>query len=425
MNNRNAALMASAVAVAVLIALVVAVYLAGSAGGGDFPSVDNGSLLHPQVMREARDAYVLTELYQDVAMDVRSGVYDLDGALGDRYWSHDAITQTCSVDLVFADQHGRDEIAPTATPRPPDPTATPALVALPQIWAGATPARVADDRMVTVVPPAPANTPTPYPTATPVVTAATNWNHWKGRPLAIEADGLAVLDVPRDARVSAYLSVRTGADSGHNSHTELARLPLPEPRWENGFAYVALAHASGRILLASDAIDATYRAAVLHLDISPLSGCSGLRLRWQRSAAVVIRALTDQPFSDWGGRAAPPPTQPPAGIALYAAIGDDATFTVADLLAGTSSTVAGHIVIPDDTADSHISFAVRADLIPSGLTDIRQAGSAFNSRIAFDPATGDPDILLDMDGDGTDDFKLYVSQQPWQASLLGGEWSLR
>ena len=124
-------------------------------------------------------------------------------------------------------------------------------------------------------------------------------SHWKGRPLVIEVDGVAALDLPMDAEVSAYLSVRTGPNSGHNTHTELARMPLPAPQWELGSAYVALAHASSRILLDRAAVDATYRAAVLHLEAAPLADCDGLRLRWQRSAAVVVKALTDQPFNDW------------------------------------------------------------------------------------------------------------------------------
>ena len=258
-------------------------------------------------------------------------LYDQNGALHGPLLDPRRIdTQTCSLDLVLADQHGRDEIAPTVTP---EPTATVGpVVVLPAIYdssliprpASGPPIPVLPDRTVVVMPTStPDPPPSPAPTPTPVITAATKWDHWKGRPVAIESDGVAVLDLPGDVDVSAYLSVRTGADSGHNTHTELARLPLPPPYWEMGSAYVALAQAGGRILLNSDAINATYRAAVLHLDISPLSDCAGLRLRWQRSAAVVVRALTDQPFADWGGRAAPPRTPVPANVAIYAAVGDD------------------------------------------------------------------------------------------------------
>ena len=200
-----------------------------------------------------------------------------------------------------------------------------------------------------------------------------------------------------------------------------------------GSAYVALAQASGRILLDSDAVDATYRAGVLHLDISPLSDCAGLRLRWQRSAAVVVKALTGNPFSDWRDGGALPPTSPPpplTGAALYAAIGLDEQFDAAAMPAGTTSTAAGHIVIPaaqdfdgDGTDDAaFIAFAIRSDLAPGGLSDIRQIGSAFNSRIAFMPAVADADVTLAID---ETTYQLYVSRQPWRAELLGGEWSLR
>ena len=444
MNNRIGILITGAVAVVVLIALAVLVAWSlranGSASVVDGLDRARGSSFLPRVYDEARPGYVIAELYQDVSMDVASGVYDQDGALHGRYWTHDASTQTCSLDLLLADQHGRDEIAPTATPRPPEPTATPALVLLPAIWAveGAPLAatQVAPDRLATLVPPTPAHTPTPYPTATPVVTAATGWNHWKGRPLAIETDGVAILDLPMDVAVSAYLSVRTGADSGHNTHTELARLPLPEPRWENGSAYVALAHASGRILLESDAVDATYRAAVLHLVAAPLPDCAALRLRWQRSAAVVVRALTDQPFGDWGGRAAPPPTPSPAGIALYAALKSDLSaspqrFVPADFLGNnapavpaTISTVAGHITIPaapDPSLSYYIGFAVRSDLAP--LSDIRQTNNSFSDFLDFD------DGYQDMSGMtiniGGIDYTLYQSEHNWPPILLGGDWSLR
>ena len=316
---------------------------------------ETGTPLAPRVYRDASAGYVIAELYQDVGMDVRSGTYDRDGALLDGYWNHTAATQTCSVDLVLADQHGRDEIAPTATPRPPDPTATPALVVLPAIWVGATPTMVVADRLVRAVPPTPAQTPTPYPTATPVVVSATGWDHWQGRPLAIEADGVAVLDLPRDAAVSAYLSVRTGPDSGHGSHTELARMLLPAPQWELGSAYVALAHASGRILLDRDAVDATYRAAVLHLEASPLADCNGLRLRWQRSAAVVVRALTDQPFDAWS---AGTPDATLAGLAL-----SDVTLAPAfvpwayDYTAAVANSVASANVTPT-VAHSGASYTI-------------------------------------------------------------------
>ena len=304
MNIRNGTLL---IAGAAALALILLVVLGAQALQGDAADTvampENGSLLHPQVVREERPGYVLAELYQDVHLDVASGVYGQDGILQDRYWSHDAATQTCSIDLTLADQHGRDEIAPVPTSTP-EPTPTVPVAVMPAPWTpDGTPVATPYVFVPTRTP-----TPNPPPTTTPApaaaTTAATNWSHWKGRPVAIEADGLATIDAPRDAVVSAYLSIRTGPNSGHNSHTELARMPLPDAAWADGSAYVALPDASGRILLESDAIDANYRSALLHLEASPLPDCQGLRLRWQRAAAVVVKALTDNPFADWGGRAA-------------------------------------------------------------------------------------------------------------------------
>ena len=452
MNNRIAILVVSGAAVFLLIAVLIVFYVADSVARADVPPPQNGSLLHPLVQREARPGYVIAELYQDVAMDVASGIYDQEGILQGRYWNHDAVTQTCSIDLVLADQHGRNEIAPTATPKPPDPTATSGpWVILPAVFDGT---NLATPDVYQITPTPYAQTPTPYPTAAPMVVASTEWDHWKGRPVAIEADGLAVLDVLRDARVLSYLSVRTGADSGHNTHTELARMPLPDPPWAEGSAYVRLPDASGRILLQSDAVDAHYRAAALHLEISPLADCGSLRLRWQRPAAVVVKALTDQPFSDWGARAAPPPT-PSSMPVLYAALRTTMTtptqrFVGTDFLGGnhedpsddttplvpaTTSTAPGHIVIPDapcaitlqpgqacpnaNRQDAYIGFAIRADLVPNGLSDIRQTGSAFNAIVDFDEPSASPITILSVD------YRLYQSGNKWRAHLLGGEWSLR
>ena len=67
-------------AVVVLIVLVVLVALS-SLGNGPASVVDGldretGSPFQPRVYDAARTGYVIAELYQDVAMDVRSGVYD-------------------------------------------------------------------------------------------------------------------------------------------------------------------------------------------------------------------------------------------------------------------------------------------------------------------------------------------------------------
>ena len=331
-------------------------------------------------------------------------MYNQGGQLQDRYLSHEADSQTYSVDPTLTDQHGRDEIAPTATP---EPTPTRIMAIMPPGFAAD--GTVATDPYVFV--PTTTPTPDPPPTARPepalLVTAATGWNHQKGRPVAIDADGMAALDVPADAVVSGYLSIRTGPDSGNDSHTELARMPMPDARWQQDVVYVSLHDASGRILLASDTIDANYRSALLHLEVAPMPHCDGLRLRWQRAATVVVKALTEQPFIDWTDRSGPTPLPPV--LTLYAAVSTDGSFDGAEMRAGTSSTVSGHVVIPNSDQDGHVAFAIRADLAPDGLSDIRQTGSPFNARSAFALATGDPDVELDIAGIP---YKLYVSLNP-------------
>ncbi len=464
--NRQAYILLAAGGAAVVMILLVALFAwvsGGTDAAADLASPANGSLLHPLVQREDRPGYVLAELYQDVHRDVDSHFYDADGVLGSQFWAYDEAGQTCSIDLVIADQHGRNEIAPTATPPPPDPTATLApiqVAVLPAVY-HSDKTEILPDRTIVYQAPTPTPTPVPdplpdpTPTPTPVVTESSVWHHWKGRPLAIDVDGLAVIDVPKGVQVVAYLSVRTGADSG--SAQELARLPMPDPLWHNGSAYVRLPDASGRILLAQDNVAAQYRSAVLHLEASPLSDCGNLRLRWQRPAAVVVKALTEQPFRDWQGGAAPPPTAgppPPDRVAVYAAVGTDSTFDADDMKGGTHSTAAGHIVIPGpecgiksfregmpdiqfrledgqpcpvaEQLDGFIALAIRADLAPEGLSDIRQTGSVFNSRVAFapdarTPGKPEPSVMLTID---EIEFKLYVTTHAWRASLLGGEWSL-
>lgn len=414
-NRNNLAILGAMAAVAVIIGLVIAAAWGFNSGTAADAKASTGSPLHPSVIQEARPGYVLAELYQDVSLDVASGVYDSDATLLGLYWDHDAAEQSCSLQLTLADQHGRNETAATATPAP-----VPLDVVETYVYDPTDPSKVMRVETTHATPTPDPNRPAPV---APPSVSSTSWHGWKGRPVAIDADGLAVLDVPRDATVSAHLSVRTGPDSGFGSHSELARMPLPDASWSDGSARVRLSDASGRILLASDDIDAHYRAAVLHVEVAPLADCGGLRLRWQRPAAVVIQALTVQPFVDWAVPAAPPPTPTPAAPqALYAAVGADLRFDQAKLLAGVASSVAGHVVIPDAPTDSHVAFAIRADLAPDGLTDIRQTGSPFNARGSFSPPVSGNDIIVDVRGTP---YKLYVSTQPWRSELLGGEWSLR
>lgn len=320
MINRNAIyIMGAMAAVAAIIGFVILIALVFRADAGDVATAAAGSLLHPQVMREVPEGYVIAELYQDVSLDVASGVYDDDGILAASHWTHEALTQTCTVDLVLAVQEGFDLASPTATPLPTDAPRNPeeyqvvertvetdngagvALALLPTpraSWPTSTPR--------------PTHTPYPTPTRSPLVSSVSGIG-WAGRPIAIESDGVAALDVPRDADVSAHLSVWTGAHQTRQSR--LARLPLPDGIWKDGQARIQLQEASGRTLLASDHIDARHRSARLRIDAGPLADCGALRLRWEKPAAVVVRTLTEQPYADWGDHELPP-TPAPASATL-------------------------------------------------------------------------------------------------------------
>ena len=120
MNSRISILLISGAAVIVLIALVIVVFVSGSSADQRPASAEKGSLLDPEVRRDARDGYVIAELYQDVHLDVASGVYDEDGVLLGHHWTHDPARQTCGIDLVVAVQEGMDQAPPAATPRPTD-----------------------------------------------------------------------------------------------------------------------------------------------------------------------------------------------------------------------------------------------------------------------------------------------------------------
>ena len=316
MNNRIAVILVGAAAVVVLIALAVLV-----AGSLRTETVDGsvappGSLLHPQVRQDAPPGYVIAELYQDGRLDLESGVYDEDGTLRGSHWTHHDVRQTCSLDLALAVQEGRDQASPTAIPRPThtplptDPPRNPEEYAVVERTIDTdNGAGIAVALLPTPRAGWPSSTPrptyTPYPTATPSpLVSSVSWIGWAGRPIVIAADGVAILEVPRDATVSANLSVWTGPHP--TGQAQLARLPLPEPYWSEGAAHLRLQEASGRLLLASDHIDAHHRSARLGIRAGPLSDCHGLNLRWQQPAAIVVHALTEQPYADWADHSLPP-----------------------------------------------------------------------------------------------------------------------
>ncbi len=140
-------------------------------------------VLNPVEQTDVRTGYVVAEMYQDAL----SGAYGADGRL-QNYWSCNAITKACEVDLAVASQQGID-IRERATPWPtwtPLPTTTPVIVAavLPaQFPAGAThgtPPLLKDRIIIGTPTQKPTNTPAPAPHSIPAnvrVTAAPNNNY--------------------------------------------------------------------------------------------------------------------------------------------------------------------------------------------------------------------------------------------------------
>ena len=275
------------------------------------------SFLHPSTVQDARSGYVIAELYQqaDPAPVARSA------------WTHtypDGVG-TCSAEVLLATQQGINDAPPTATPHPtptygvpPTPTyqaypwgnAFPPIAAPPPYPPDATGSSRDPSPTLLYPTPRPTHTPVAAPTDTPIPTplptatlqplrAAVDWVGWQDRPLAIETAGLASLRVPAGTQVRSRVEILTGATAG--SQTLLMRSPARNAVRHDGRAHVRLQDASGRMVLdsARTDIDAHYRSAVLHVQAYPLDRCDQLDMRWEQSAAVVVKALTDQPFADW------------------------------------------------------------------------------------------------------------------------------
>ena len=110
---------------------------------------------------------------------------------------------------------------------------------------------------------------------------------------------MAILHTPKNTLIDAYLRLSTGTVQDVNQQTELARLPLPPAEWTAGITTLRAQDASTRILPPRASIPANHRTASLHISLRPVADCAALNLRWQHPAAVVVRALTAQPYQDW------------------------------------------------------------------------------------------------------------------------------
>ena len=244
----------------------------------------------------------MPSLYQSTQQDIAAGLYDEAGILDPTLWTYDDLAGTCSAEITLATQQGRDRFAPTPTP-PLDRLETYGYATGTSVVSDST----TNSTTTTTTAPQVAEVRTSYVQPTPgkiarspVKVDGTAWDGWEGRPIAIVADGVAVLQTPKGAKTDAYLTLLTGALPVVSEQTALARLPLPPPTWDAGISTLKLHEGSGRVLLASDAIPAKHRTAVLHISTGPLSDCGSLNLRWERPAVVVVRALTGQAYQDWG-----------------------------------------------------------------------------------------------------------------------------
>ena len=418
MNNRYSILLISAAAALAIIVLVVVVYLAGPSDDAPAAAAESGSLLRPHVQRDARDRYVIAELYQDIRLDIRSGVYDDDGMLLGHHWSHDDVRHTCSIDLVLAMQEGMDQASPTATPRPthtPLPTDAPRNPERYEIvectvetdnGAGVALALLPTPRAQwPTSTPRPTYTPWPTPTPSPLISSV-SWIGWENRPIAIEADGVARLDVPRDADVSANLTIWTGYHPAGQSR--LATLPLPDAKWYQGTARIHLQAASGRILLDRDHIDTQHRSVRLSIQAGPLAGCHVLRLRWEKPAAVVVKALTNQPYADWRDHRLPPTSVPaPATLSGLTLTG----MTVSPAFNPTTTTYTAPV--PFATSET----AVRPRLAdPTETYVIRSGGTQLteNAPALLQLSPGANTITIEVstaDGNTTTTYTVTVSRE--------------
>lgn len=404
---------------------------------------ETGSLFRPEYVAQDRAGYVLAEIYQDLANEPAP------------VWVH-AGGGKCELSQIVASQPVRPLVPPTLTPTPTPPLVEIAIYEYDTVETEDTPAPTPHlTRTVkSLVTPTPEpkegdkdTDPTPTPRPAPV------WSGWKGRPVSVQMDGLAVLESPADAKVSAQIRVFTGRSSHVDEAVELARLPMPWPHWSADAHYLHFGEASGRVNLVSDHIDVAHAFAMLYIEVEDVDDCGALSLHWQRPVGVVVKALTDNPFEQWGGPVGEHGHALIAGAIRSTEVSGDAsavTEYVKTWLGNTAhlrstSTTTGHITLPprcetppvdggkqddidkaagciraDDPADTfYLVFAVRSDLAPAdGLTDMRETGSVFDARGAFVQTTGK------IPADGYE-YQIYRTAQSWVRESLGVDWSLQ
>ena len=166
--------------------------------------------------------------------------------------------------------------------------------------------------------------------------------------------------------------------------------------------------ASGRILLASDHIDAQHRSARIRIQAGPLGDCYGINLRWEKPAAVVVKALTDQPYADWQDHRLPPTAIPAiatlsgrtlAGMAISPAFDPTTTTYTASVLYATSeTTVRPALANPGDT----YTISLAGNELTENTPALAQLSPGTNSITI---------VVTSADGNITNAYTVTVSRE--------------
>ena len=227
----------------------------------------------------------------------------------------------------------------------------------------------------------------------------------QGRPIAIEADGVAVFNAPRGTDVSGPLRVWTRHLPNDQAKLSGSSRPTPIGNRER---QASAQGASKRLLMASGHIDAHDRSTRVRIDVGPLSDCGALRLRWENPAAVVVKALTEQPYADWQDHRLPPTAIP--AVATLSGL----TFT-------------GMIISPvfDPTITTYASSVPYATSTTTVRPVLAEPGETYTISLGGPPLTEDTPaqvrlapgsnvITIDVtaaDGNTTNTYTVTVSRE--------------
>ena len=159
---------------------------------------------------------------------------------------------------------------------------------------------------------------TPEPTPTPPPGLA----RWRGRPVALVADGVLSLALPAVATVRSELTAQISETGLPDGYARLMALTLPTSRPDpGGRVYVRLdGHARGVLdpsAAGTQRVD--HHRLLLTLDIAGIAICDALDARWERPPQAELWALSGDPATEWAAALpAAPAKQVPASISVSA-----------------------------------------------------------------------------------------------------------